>query len=362
MDSITKQNFEQSLETLFSEIARGKIKDGLLTPHNAGLTKFLLQQLMDHGTKKEDSVIKTLDTQLINVYPVATNEHFISISFTNRKTESNPVLQYIINLMATQTKDGFTFSVPLDYFTRYWKTEKIGDITYHFRRNLNRERAEKFNSKNAEIAKKLGLTPEKLSFYMTDNFQEISELLGFGYSISSNGKYRDGLGVVSKTIFAVMNHEDFSHDIFHYYSGKIHDRSVRNWVVEEGMAYSWGNAYYTKKDGEMAEQEELIKTLKKYLAQNGDVNLLLLFENHFWKDKSGIFEHLAPDFKVGRLISSVICDAVYEKHGMQGINKLLTLGAKPNQFDPFFKGVNNLMGINRNNFNERVHQLLENRK
>ncbi|MEL7222419.1 MAG: hypothetical protein AAGJ93_13945, partial [Bacteroidota bacterium] len=161
-------------------------------------------------------------------------------------------------------------------------------------------------------------------------------------------------------IFSVMNNEDFSHDLFHYYSGTIHDRSVRNWITEEGIAYSWGNAYYTRKDGEMAEQKELTQVLKQYLSQNKDINLLTLFENNFWTDTSGIYEQLAPDFNVARLIASLVCDEVYNQHGMKGLNKLLTIGARPNHFDPFFQSINDLIGVNRNNFHEKVSQLIKN--
>ena len=93
-------------------------------------------------------------------------------------------------------------------------------------------------------------------------------LLGFGYSLYSNGKYRDGYGVDTKTIFAVMNNEDFSHDMFHYYSGQINKRENRNWITEEGIAYAWGNAYYTDKNGEMISNKRLITELKDYLAKN----------------------------------------------------------------------------------------------
>ena len=90
---------------------------------------------------------------------------------------------------------------------------------------------------------------KKLNFYLCDNYQEILQLLGFDYDLSANGTTRDGYGVISQSIFSVMHHEDFSHDIFHYYSGKVNERSNRNWITEEGIAYSWGNVYYTDKNG-----------------------------------------------------------------------------------------------------------------
>ena len=155
-----------------------------------------------------------------------------------------------------------------------------------------------------------------------------------------------------------MRNEDFSHDLFHFYSETIHPDSVRNWVVEEGIAYSWGNAYYTKYDGEMGEQSELVNILQDHLRKNENMDLLKLFEENFWRDNSGIYDSIAPDFAVGRLMSSLICDAVEEKHGMKGVLALLTCTSKPSRFEAFYKAVDKLIGVNRSNFAPKIKELI----
>ena len=66
------------------------------------------------------------------------------------------------------------------------------------------------------------------------------------------------------TLTSFYSFYGFSHDIFHYYSGKVNKNENRNWITEEGIAYSWGNAYYTNSNGEMIEQQILIDELKKF--------------------------------------------------------------------------------------------------
>jgi hypothetical protein len=102
MDSITKQNFNQSLESFFSEMTNGKIDESLLTPKKAELTHSQLQELVNYETKKDSSALKHKDKQLINVYPISNNEYFISVSYTYQTPESEPILLYIINLIATK--------------------------------------------------------------------------------------------------------------------------------------------------------------------------------------------------------------------------------------------------------------------
>lgn len=353
MDSIAKQNFNQSLETFFSEMKQGKINENFLTPRGADLSKSQLQELVNYETKKDSTAKKIQDKQLINIYPISRDKYFISISYTYQNPETNPILLYIINLIATNTNDKFTFSVPLDYLTRYWKTETVGNVTYHFRESINKERAKVFDNKNTEIAGKLGLKPEKLDFYMTDNFQEISELLGFEYSIYSNGKYRDGFGVDSKTIFAVMNNEDFSHDMFHYYSGQINKRVNRNWITEEGIAYAWGNAYYTDKNGEMITHKKLVAELQDYLLRNPNANLFELFSND-----EKIFKIIAPEISVRSTISGIIANQIEKKKGKEGLSNLINAGSQ-DRLENYLKATNELIGINKENFNLKVGKLIE---
>lgn len=355
MDSITKQNFNQSLETFFLEMKQGKLNEDLLTPQRADLTKSQLQELVNYETKKDSTAKKNQDKQLINIYPISNDKYFITISYIYQNPETNPILLYNINLIATESSDKFTFSVPLDYLTRYWKTETVGNITYHFRENINIERAIIFDNKNIEIAGKLGLKPEKLDFYMTDNFQEISELLGFGYSLYSNGKYRDGYGVDSKTIFAVMNNEDFSHDMFHYYSGQINKRANRNWITEEGIAYAWGNAYYTDKNGEMVTNERLVTELKDYLTKNPNTNIFEIFSNN-----EKIFNNIASEISVRSVISGIIANQVEKEKGADGISKLINAGSQ-DRLESYLKATDELIGINKENFNSKVGELIKNK-
>lgn len=353
MDSIAKVDFNKSLESLFSEIKQGKIKEDLLTLNRLELTKSQLQELVNYEINKDSTAATIQDKQLINIYPVSANEYFVSLAYIMESSSSHPVLFYTVNLIATKANDKFTFAVPIDYFTRYWKTETVGNITYHFREKINKERAGLFDKKNTFIANKLGVKPEKLDFYMCDNFQEISELLGFSYSVYSNGKYRDGHGVESKTIFSVMNNEDFSHDMFHYYSGQINELKNRNWITEEGIAYAWGNAYYTDKDGEMIIHKRLVNELKHFLSKKPDTDLFELFSND-----SKIFSHIAPEISVRSTISGLIANEVDKKKGKDGILALINAGSK-DSMESYLKMTDKLIGINKDNFNSKVGKLIK---
>ncbi|QSS97588.1 hypothetical protein [Psychroflexus sp. ALD_RP9] len=353
LDSTSEQKFRKSLNDLFSDLYTGNINKALITPKRFNLTVSQLQVLINYEARKTDSAKELQDKFLINCYPVSSKDYIVKISYINQNQESQPIPVFAITLIATETNNNFTFSIPLDYLTRYWKTKIFGDITYHFRTEINEHLAKTFNHKNTEIAKKLGLKPQKFNFYLTDNYQEILGLLGFTYSLTSNGKYRDGYGVNANTIFAVMNNEDFSHDIFHYYSGQINKPKNRNWIAEEGIAYLWGNAYYTDTKGDMITQQQLVEELKKYLANNPDTSLFSLFKND-----TKIFSHLAPEISVRSTISGIIANHIEQEKGTDGILKLINAGSK-DRFNNYLKTTNQLIGLNEDNFDQKVRSFIK---
>ena len=156
---------------------------------------------------------------------------------------------------------------------------------------------------------------------MVDNHQEYLNLIGINYQVHTNGKYRTGNGVSFNTIFSIMNNEDFSHDIFYYYSGKINERENRNWITEEGVAYLWGNAYYTDKNGEMIEMNQMVSTLKNHLKENPNTSLFSFFE-----DNPKIFKPLASEISVRSVLSAIIANKVEDKKGIEGIMELINAG------------------------------------
>ena len=191
---------------------------------------------------------------------------------------------------------------------------------------------------------------------MIDHYQEYLNLIGINYQVYNNGKYRTGYGVDTNTIFSIMNNEDFSHDIFHYYSGKINERENRNWITEEGVAYLWGNAYYTDKNGEMIEMDQMVSTLKNHLKENPDTSLLRLFE-----DNPKIFDSLASEISVRSVLSAIIAKEVELQKGTEGIMELVNAGAGKELVKKYLTATDKLIGINKENFNAKVGALLNDR-
>jgi hypothetical protein len=323
-----------ALDTLLIDISKDSLRTEELNSYDSGLTRSILYSLKDFADKN-------INPRLINLYPVAGSRYFISLAYINGDS-----LKAVFNLTGSIDNNKVRFSIPLKYLTRNWKTVQTGLITYHYDDTINLERAREFDFANAKISGKLGVKPESFDFYLCSNYQEILTLLGYTFDSQSAGKTTNGYFTENNIIFSIMHNENFAHDIFHYYAEKIRTNK-RNSAAEEGIAYSWGNAYYTDELGEMITQKQLVILLKQYLQQNPNADLLELFTKN-----PKIFDLLGS---IRSLLSSLVCDEVERKEGIAGIKKMINCGKGD---DNYFRAVNEMIGINPANFNNRVMELI----
>lgn len=335
-----KQEVINALDSLIYKIGTGKLKIDDVEQNKGELTVSVLKDL------QADINDSTSQKQLINMYPVVAGQYFISIAVIT-SNNSVPVLKKIINLIGNNKNGKMIFTLPLNYLTRLWKTRTVGNIIYHYPDAINIDRAKKFDRKNTLISTKLGLQPEGMNFYLCDSYQDILHLLGLGYDAELNGRVKDGYGVDGNCIFSVMHNEDFSHDSFHYYATKVR-KFPRNSAAEEGIAYSWGNAYYTDEKGEMILQKDLVIQLRYFLQQHPQASLYDMFSKN-----PVVFNSMA---KVRSVISGIICDEVERQKGVSGIIALINCGKGD---DNYLATVNSLININKVNFDAAVKALLK---
>ena len=333
------------LDTLFAQINRGKVDPSLLDPRHAELTADILVSLK--GLTDGDSVCAAYGVQLINCYPTGADGWLLSLAWSGVDHQGGVVLKTVFTVMLGGSG---VFCVPVEYLTRSWATTVVGNVTYHSPRPINLERARLFDRKNTVIAGRLGVPPSRLQFYICGDYQEALALLGYTYDIKSNGVTRRGAGVIANTIFSVVNNEDFSHDLFHDYSYRVRT-ARRNSAAEEGIAYSWGNAYYVDDRGETITMAELVPDLRRWVAAHAGVGLLELFR------EGGVgFSLLAPEVSARNTIAALLSDEVEREKGVAGIRQLINCGAGD---DNYFVALNELIGVNPANFDATVRALLD---
>lgn len=336
--------FTEHINQFLLKMDEGRIDTSMVYGENIALAVSVFNSFK--GYQDENDTIQSIYTPyLINIFPISDNQYEASVAFIDSER-----LKAFVRFLIKAENAQYKFSLLLDRNTANWQTTQVGTVKYHHRTPLNLDVAKKFDATNQEIARKFGLTVDSFDFYLNHNYQEALNILGIEYDVLVNGEYRDGSGVDEKTIFAITGNEDFSHDVFHYYSEKIRTEK-RNYPADEGFAYLWGNAYYTDKANNMIYVDQLVVELRKYIQQNPDVDLLELFNKRPY-----IFTEPAPELNIKSLLSALICNDVEKKHGLEGVKKLLNCGRGD---DNFFKVTKELIGLERSNFNTEVMSLIE---
>jgi len=334
-----------SLDKLLLSIDNSQLDTTLVDRKDMELNRNFFTYLK--GVDKKDTIPQYFQAQLINLYPVEDNQYLLTISY-QREDEIGQIYTFLAN----NREGNITFANPLKYNTKFWKTKSIGTITYYYQDTIDTKRAELFDQKNNLIAQKLNLPVRNWDLYMCRNFQEVLQLQGCMYDYSKNGVFNSGYIMDPKTLFSCMNDEDFSHDVLHIYASQIRERPQRNANGECGLAYYWGNAYHLGKDAKSPDLDELVPVLQDYLISHKDASLLQLLE----KSPNILAEYGYPwPIHVNRIISGVVCREIERQKGSEGIIELLKCGRGN---DNFFKAIENLIGINRDNFDKKVYKLI----
>ena len=348
-----EEEFERvndDLTSFFDQVEKGEIKADLIIGSHQPFVKSFLEYFKDLSKIKNGEETQFAIPELVNFYSIGNNQFMLKMVWPNKEnaTGINSIADFVVDLSTDKIKYG----LPLDYRTRYWKKETIGTVTYYFRDDINKARANVFNQKNLEFAKKFNLDPQVLTVYMVDQYQEFLDLTGLRYYPEDNGKCRDGYGVDQGLIFAIDNNEDFSHDLLHLYMGLKYDYLDRNRTAEEGMAYDLGNAYYTDAAGEMIELDFLIEELKTYIKKNSEVDLLKLYTSD-----EKIFKYIAPEISVQRTISGIFYREIERRKGFDSAVDYV-LSGRTQRLKGVFLKIEEHLGINKENFNEQLKMLV----
>jgi len=309
VDSTAALRVGECIDTLLGGIRKGQIDSSIIidSVDRDITTSFFLSF---------DSVMLRSPAKMMNFYPIGHRRYLCRVSFG----DSLGLLR-IVDFLTSLSDVGVRLGVPLPWWTHDWRRVNVGTVTYHFNGKFDKQAALAFDRKNRSIASRLGLRPVHLDFYLTENYQEIMHLLGMEYNVQSVGLVRNGYFIDTTGVFAVQGNEDFSHDIVHFYSSEFRGKVKRNAAADEGLAYLWGNAYYTDAKGQMISLSVLAGDLREYLAKHQEASVQELFSKN-----PKILTKRAGEVSVRAVISGMILAEVEKKKGIPGIRQVLLSG------------------------------------
>ncbi|MCH5715864.1 hypothetical protein [Niabella hibiscisoli] len=218
------------------------------------------------------------------------------------------------------------------------KTHVEGNIRYRYKDNLHIARCKEMNAINNQLAAQFRIEPLKFVYYKFKNAKELFNGLGFDYIYNMYLDTTGGLRSNStEAVYCGNDSEIYTHEIVHLYTDKICNNL--NSFANEGIATllgGSGNISYTSG----------IKMIAKHISGKSGLNILETLLND---------TQVEGKVSMKYFLSALICKRVRDKSGIDGIKKLLCSG---NSIDDFLMQTNELIGLNRENFNEYIRKAI----
>lgn len=210
----------------------------------------------------------------------------------------------ITKLYAVKENGEWKLKNALPYITKNWKRKTVGKITfiYSTQHKFNLELAKKANEYCNRIAKDFELPEwEAFDYYITDNADEMGQLLNFDYFYAS---HTTGVGMYeNRMLFAGFGSEWYPHEFVHL----VVPFANRHQLIDEGFATWQGGA-----------MEKSFEERAKILANEFTKNDTLTFTDIL--NKSWGWQY-AAFYTSG----AIICKLAYDKGGIAAIKKLLAI-------------------------------------
>lgn len=255
-----------------------------------------------------------------------------------RNDSAGMKMQFIYNLYAQRENGLFFFYPGLYYNSLQMKTHTEGNIRYRYKDSLNIARCKEMNAINNQLAAQFKMDPVKFVYYKFKNAKELFNGLGFDYIYNM---YLDSIGGMrsnaTEAVYCGNDSEIYTHEIVHLYIDKICNNV--NSFANEGIAtLLGGSGNITYISG--------VKIIAKYISGKPGINILEALLND---------TQVNGKVSMKYFLSAVICKRVREKSGMNGIKKLLCSGKS---IEDFLMQTNELIGLNRENFNEYMRKAI----
>jgi len=353
-DSLTKNQLINSLNGFLDQKEKPNKQNAFVLKEDLLATSLLLDEMkgMEKNAKLKDEHF--YKPYLQNVVSLGNDDFLVQVNYSGFKA-GVPVLRASFGLLAKKQGDGFYFYSPLKQNTQYWKTKKIGNITFHFKDTLNIAGAKFYQKTVSFYDSKLKAPGMPVEEYYCDNFIEAQQIFGLDYKLEYNGLAWDNLAVHENNTLLVVNGWNSyqrrfdTHDLWHERLRLVVSPDVINRPVDEGCAYLYGGSW------EVYSWADIITMFKKYAADNPNADWLTLYVD----SKNKNFSEGQKPLKISYAINALIVQKVEKEKGFAPVMELLTCGKLEKGDANLFKALEKVSGITKANFNSEVWKLLK---
>lgn len=350
-DSNETQKLRFTLHTFLNNCEKSNEENTLVLESQKLETFLLMDEIRGIQKNTQNEKEQFYIAYLSNVSPLNEDQYLVQVAYLGYG-DSIPQLKASFTLLAHKTKDGFCFSSPLLHNTRRWKSLQARNTRFIFRDEINKTKVNEYSKLEEQFDKKLKSTGKIVDMYCADNINELLKLIGVDYKLDYTGLKESVFSSKfenRKVIVLGNGNAEFSnfdpHDLWHDRLALVIPRKEVNKAVDEGCAYLYGGSWgFTWK--------EIFKSFKEQIAVNEKADWIALKENPQYF-KTGNYRNSA-DY----IVAALLVQKIEKEKGFSGVWEFLNCGKMEKGNQNFYKVLEQLTGITKLNYNEKVWELI----
>lgn len=353
-DSVTRSELLGSLRGWLGQKGGSNRENTYITSEDLATTAVFMDELRSLDKRVLSNDTSFYKCYLTNVVPVDSVSFQVQFAYMGERN-TTPELRACCTVLARQKDGKFYFSSPLQEYTVDWKTRKIGNCVFHYKKEINMKRAGEYQKRMAFYDGKLTASPQIIDYYCCANFVEASQMMGLEYKSDYNGYANASYSAIVGNHTVVVSGEkwvdgfsDYNrHDSWHDRLRLIVASKTINRPVDEACAYLYGGSW------QIYTPEKILSLFREYAAAHPDADWLALY-----KDGTN-FVPPPKILKISYAINALIVRELEKEKGFPAVLELLNCGRKENGDANYFAAVQRLTGVDEARYNEYVWKLVK---
>ncbi|MDU1891055.1 MAG: hypothetical protein E6767_10220 [Dysgonomonas sp.] len=262
----------------------------------------------------------------------------------------------IFDFIAHKTDKGFLISSPLLRNTQDWKTEKEGNLIFHYQDIIAENIISQYIKYITEYDRQLNLN-KTTEYYFCDDCESMTQMLqlcGIRYKVDYNGLTWNGISFVTdeKIIFIQSQRQSRQkkidpHYLYHSQADfATADENKNYYMICAGAnVYSgcWGMDW-----------KQIQKMFKDKIGYDKKTDWLKLYYN-----RCNFGESQQKYIFVTTFINGLLIEKVEKEQGFSAVKSLYASGDMYENKDSFFENLEKVTGINEANFNKKIGKIIE---
>jgi hypothetical protein len=345
MDNTTKSSFMRKLNEFLNLNYRGA----------ASKTDLMTMPLTDEldGIQANLSLRDPFyyKAYLDNLVSLSDTSYLLQLSYLGAM-DGLPSLRASFEFVVVRKNDDFIFSSPLQKNTRNWTREKICNVTFLTKNEMDQKKAQIFAQLDSFYNVKINAPDQQTVFIQADNFPDALQLVGVNYKSDYAGYAYNSLSDYSNNKRAVVSGRTGSfpsydpHDTWHEKLRTVVADSVINRPVDEGCAYlfggSWGYSW-----------NQVLDSFRIYVHQHPNADWVSLYKNG---DKFDMGIH--PN-AIANILNALLVEKIQKEKGFSAVMELLSCGRREKGDANYFMALQKITGITTATFSKEIYTLLK---